>query len=175
MKKLLIPFLAFIITNNLWAERIRTLSCNDKNEKNLISLLGYVNDNWGSVEKLWEQEGGRGYPRCLKRRLIRNGVVVCHRRNFVGPEYHRCVGTNGWANVGGIRAHVCPSFFDQTEKMEYHNQRACYAGLLFRLYGKNCYKRSRFPKSYMTLVEFGFKWYAQNNPVTTQFRDCSFE
>jgi len=67
-----------------------------------------------------------------------------------------------------------PGFFDLTDEMQDHNKRACNTGLLFRLYGGNCFKRSRFPKSYMTLVEFGFNWYAQNNPVTIDFRDCNY-
>ncbi len=172
MNKILI--LAVLFSSSVFGERIRTRSCNVENKANLVSLLEYIKENWRSVDELWDQEGGRRHPGCLKRRLIKNGVVICHRRNFVGPEYHRCIRTNGWSNFGGVRAHFCPSFFDKTEKMDYHNQRACYTGLLFKLHGNNCYKRNRFPETYMTLVEFGFKWYAKYHPVTIDFRDCNF-
>ena len=175
MKKVSILFLAIILSSNLFAGRVRTLTCNDKNKENLLSLLDYINENWRSVDEFYIHEGGQKYLSCLKRRLVRNGIVVCHRRNFVGPEYYRCVGASGWANWGGLRANFCANFFDKTIDMEYHNQRACYSGLLFRLYGENCYKRNRFPGTFMTLVEFGFKWYAKYNPVTIDFRDCNYQ
>lgn len=174
MKKALFIFIALFISSNLSAARVRTLRCNEKKKEGFVSLLDYVKKNWKSVEELWKQEEGIKKPACLKRRFTRNGIVICHKKRFVDPQFHRCIGKSGWANFGGLRAHICPGFFELTDEMQDHNKRACNTGLLFRLYGKNCFKRSRFPKSYMTLVEFGFNWYAQNNPVTIGFRDCNF-
>lgn len=172
MKKVIFVLLALSISTNVLAGRIRTLRCNDKKEQGITSLLDYVKSNWRSVKELWQIEGAIRHPGCLKRRFTGSGVVICHKKNFVEPEYYRCLGLNGWSNFGGIRAHFCSNFFEFTDKMALHNRRACYAGLLFKLYGNNCYRRSRFPDSYMSLEEFGFNWYAQNNPVTIEFRDC---
>jgi len=175
MKKILFCIFVILFSSTLQAERVRTLRCSEDKAVGIVKLINYIDLNWEEVEELWKNEGALAKPKCLKRRFERNGVVMCHDRQRVAPERYRCDGKNGWAGPGGIRANICSGFTEVVDNMEFHNKRACYTALLFKLFGDNCYKRSRFPGRYMDLRDFGFKWYKERNPVTIDFRECNFK